>query len=203
MLFRSIDCVKVDAIRRSSNALIHNIFPLPVASIVDDIEMYDASKAQGPWNLYGKADFYFIDAGDDPREALPYTGPSWYWKENAEAIMHFGVAKKGRVLQSHVIAMFKASEHAEPDALAKPYAEIEQIVEAAMQERLHPNSYPLFSDPKPHTEDEIRRQAKFMILAMREGWTGQRHYSWECVNALYEEHCPGPVHMRRHQLNNN
>ena len=64
--------------------MIHNICPLPVASIVDDIEMYDASKAQGPWDLYGKADFYFIDAGeplDDPREALPHTGPNWYWKK--------------------------------------------------------------------------------------------------------------------------
>ena len=75
----TMDCVKVNAIRCRSNALIHNICPLPVASIVDDIEMYDASKAQGPLDLYGKADFYFIDAGeplDDPIEALPYTGPN-------------------------------------------------------------------------------------------------------------------------------
>ena len=32
---------------------------------------------------------------------------------------------------------------------------------------------------------------------MQGRWTSQDHYSWECVNALCEEHCPGPVHMRR------
>ncbi len=61
--------------------------------------------------------------------------------------------------------MFKASEHADARALANPYAEIEKIVEAAMTERLNPNPFPLFSDPKPYTEEEIRRQSKNMILA--------------------------------------
>ena len=36
-----------------------------------------------------------------------------------------------------------------------------------------------------------------MILAMQGSWTSQSHHSWQVVNSLYEESCPGPVHMWR------
>ena len=144
----TMDCVKVDAIRCRSNALIHHtLYPLPVASIVDDIELYDDSKVQGPRDLCGNADFYFIDAGeplDNPLEALPYTGPNWYWRENAEATLFFGMAKGGRVLQSHVIATFKAIQHAEPDALAKPYAEIEKNCGSSHERTFESKPLPAF-----------------------------------------------------------
>ena len=74
------DCEKVDAIRCRRNALIHNTRPLPVASILGEIVLYDVAKAQDPYDLYGNPDFYYIDAGeplDDPREALPYTRLNW------------------------------------------------------------------------------------------------------------------------------
>ena len=57
----TLDCLEVDVIRCRSNALIHNSFPLPIASIID---------------LHDCADLYYIDAGeplDDPFEALPGT----------------------------------------------------------------------------------------------------------------------------------
>ena len=50
---------------------------------------------------------------------------------------------------------------------------------------------------RPYSEDEIRKQAKFMILAMQGSWTSQQHHSWEVVNSSYEESCSGPVHMWR------
>ena len=28
-------------------------------------------------------------------------------------------------------------------------------------------------------------------------WTSQKSHSWSCVNSLYEESCPGPVHTHR------
>ena len=83
------DCLKADATRCRSNVLVHNSVPMPVASIIDEPVPYDPKLAQGPYNLHDCADFYYIDAGvplDDPCEALPYAGPSWYWHENAYAI---------------------------------------------------------------------------------------------------------------------
>ena len=118
----SEDCVKVDATRCRSNALIHNIRPLPVASIVDEIKPYDPRLAHDPYDLSVEADFYYIDAGeplDDPLEALPYMGPNWYWCENVLAIMHFGYSKKGKVDQSDVTMTFRASNHAPADSLVK------------------------------------------------------------------------------------
>ena len=35
------------------------------------------------------------------------------------------------------------------------------------------------------------------MLAMQGSWTSQNHNSWQVVNSLYEESCPGPVHMWR------
>ena len=40
------DCVKVDAIRCRSNALVHNSWPLPVASIIDAPKEYDYTLAE-------------------------------------------------------------------------------------------------------------------------------------------------------------
>ena len=40
-----------------------------------------------------------------------------------------------------------------------------------------------------------------MILAMQGSWTSQNHHSWQVVNSLYEESCPGPVHMYRPNTN--
>ena len=93
----ALDCVKVDAIRCRSNALIHNRFPLPVASIIDEPKEYDYILAEYASHLHDCADFYYIDAGeplDDPFEALPYTGPNWYWHENAHHILGFGKIKR-------------------------------------------------------------------------------------------------------------
>ena len=73
--------------------------------------------------------------------------------------------------------------------------EIEQIVQATIQERNNPNPWPYFNGPGPHTEKEIRDQSKNLTLAMQGAWTSQHHHSWERVNSKYEEHCPGPVHM--------
>ena len=92
---------------------------------------------------------------------------------------------------------FRASDHAEPNVLAGPYAKIEEIVEAAMTGVTNPKTS---TDPRglrPYNEDEIRKQAKFMILAMQGSWTSQHHHSWEVVNSTYEESCSGPVHMWR------
>ena len=97
-----------------------------------------------------KADFYYIDAGEpqeDPLEALPYMGPNWYWCENAEAIMHLGYSKLGKMDQSNVSVTFAASNHAPADSLVQPYKEIEQIVQATMEGRNNPRPWPHFTDP--------------------------------------------------------
>ena len=118
------DCLKVDAIRCRSNALVHNTWPLPVASIVDEPVQYDPADA-AYLNLQGCADFHYIDAGEplgDPCDALPYTGPNWYWQANAAAIVLAGRSKDGRIDQSNILYSFTASNHEEPNALAEPYA---------------------------------------------------------------------------------
>lgn len=194
------DCLKVDAIRCRSNALIHNEWSLPVASIIDEPVRYDPSGAKDPYHLYDCADFYYIDAGeplDDPCDALPYAGPNWYWYENASAILGFGRSKDGRIDQSHILYSFKASNHEQPNVLAEAYAKIEAIVAAAMTGQTNPKTSLCPQGLRPYTEDEIRKQAKFMILAMQGSWTSQHHHSWQVVNSLYEESCPGPVHMYR------
>ena len=66
-----------------------------------------------------------------------------------------------------------------------------------MEGRTNPRPWPRFSHPWPYTEKEIREQGKNLILAMQGAWTSRYHRSWECVNSLCEEHCPGPVHMWR------
>ena len=56
-------------------------------------------------------DFMFIDAGDplgdDPRHALPYLGPNWYWWENAQLILSDGYPKMGKVTIDHVVRTFR------------------------------------------------------------------------------------------------
>ena len=162
---------------------------------------YNCELATNAYDLHDCADFYYIDAGephDDPCEALPYAGPTWYWYENASAILGFGRSKDGRIDQSHILYSFKASNYEPANVLAKPYAKIEAIVAAAMTGQMNLKTWSL--DPRsmrPYTEDEIRRQAKLMILAMQGAWTSQHHHSWQVVNSLYEESCPGPVHMYR------
>ena len=109
-----LDCLKVDAIRCRSNALVHNTCPLPVASIIDEPVPYNHELAKGPYDLHDCADFYYIDAGaplDDPCEALPYTGPNWYWQENAQHILGFGRSKEGRINQSSILYSFRASNY--------------------------------------------------------------------------------------------
>ena len=96
----TLDCLEVDVIRCRSNALIHNSFPLPIASIID---------------LHDCADLYYIDAGeplDDPFEALPGT-EKWYWHEIAHHILGFRRSKEGRTNQSAIDFSFKASNRAE------------------------------------------------------------------------------------------
>ena len=92
---------------------------------------------------------------------------------------------------------FKASDHAEANVLAEPYAKIEAIVAAAMTGLPNPKTSTCPTGLRPYKEDEIRKQAKFMILAMQGSWTSQQHHSWEVVNSSYEESCSGPVHMWR------
>ena len=111
----ALDCLKVDAIRCRSNALIHNSWPLPVASIIDEPKEYDYTLAEDATHLHDCADFYYIDAGeplDDPFEALPYTGPNWYWHENAHHILGYGKSKEGRINQPCIMYSFRASDHA-------------------------------------------------------------------------------------------
>ena len=101
----ALDCLEVDDIRCRSNALIHNSWPLPVASIIDEPKEYDYTLAKDPYDLHGCADFYYIDAGeplDDPFEALPYTGPNWYWHDNAHHILGFLEDQKKVESASHV-----------------------------------------------------------------------------------------------------
>ena len=117
----TLDCLKVDAIRCRSNALI--TLPLPVATIVDEPVQYDPSGAKDPFHLHDCADFYYIDAGqphDDPCEALPYAGPKWYWHENVYAILREGWSKDGKVDQSSILYSFKASNYEQPNVLAEP-----------------------------------------------------------------------------------
>ena len=65
------DCVKVDAIRCRSNALIRNNCPLPVASITDEIVQYDPELgAHEPYDFSVTADFYYIDAGEPWRSRI-------------------------------------------------------------------------------------------------------------------------------------
>ena len=92
---------------------------------------------------------------------------------------------------------FRASDHAEPNVLAGPYAKIEEIVEAAMTGVTNPKTS---TDPRglrPYNEDEIRKQAKFMILAMQGSWTSQQQHSWEVAISLYAESWSGLVHNCR------
>ena len=130
------DCLKVDAIRCRSNTLVHNTFPLPVASIIDEPVPYDPSDATYTRDRHDCADVYYMGTGaplDDPCEALPYAGPNWYWHENAYAILGHGRSKNGRIGQDNILWSFRANNHEQPNALAKPYAEIEGIVSAAMK----------------------------------------------------------------------
>ena len=72
-------CLKVDAIRCRSNALLKNSCPLPVASVVDELQQYGPSISDDEFQLSTTADFYFIDAGeplDNPLDALPHMGPT-------------------------------------------------------------------------------------------------------------------------------
>ena len=196
----SEDCVKVDAIRCRVNALLHNMRPLPVASITDEIKPYPVDATQDPHEFCVEADYYYIDAGeplDGPLEGLPYMGPRWYWVDNADAVIIFGESKQGKVYSSHAIMTFTASGHAPADSLVKPYADIERIVQATMKDRLNPHPWPVGSEPKPYTSKEIQAQPNNLLRAMQGAWTSQAHCSWECVSSLYEESCPGPVHMWR------
>ena len=191
------DCLKMDAIRCRSNALVHNTFPLPVATIIDEPAPYDPKLAQGPYDVHGYANVYYIDAGaplDDPCEALPYAGPNWYWHGNASHIPGYGRSKTGRIDQDDILHSFRASNHDEPNVLEEPYAKIEAIVAAAMEHQVHPKTS--LCGLQSYTKDEVCKQAKFMILAMQGSWTSQSHHSWQVVNSLYEESCPGP-HMWR------
>ena len=127
---------------------------------------------------------YYIDAGeplDDPLEALPYLGPNWYCWENAQAITLNGYAKavdgRRRINFEDIVVTFTASHHEPADALGKPYEEIENIVSATLKERkIRPS---LDEEERAYTEDEIRTEVKFLILAMQGGWTSQHSYSWK------------------------
>ena len=148
------DCVKVDAIRCRVNALLHNATPLPVASTTDEIEPYPVDPTQDPYEFCVQAHYYYVDVGeplDNPLEALPYMGPRWYWVDNATAILHFGYSKLGKVDQPHTTMTFTASGNAPPQSLVKPYADIERIVQATMEDRLNPRPWPLGSEFKPYT----------------------------------------------------
>ena len=79
--------------------------------------------------------------------------------------------------------------------LAEPYAKVEAIVAAAMTGQTNPRTCVCPKGPMPYNEDDIRKQAKFMVLAMQGSWTSQQHHSWEVVNSLYEESRSGLVHM--------
>ena len=90
---------------------------------------------------------------------------------------------------------FTASHHEPADALVKPYEDIENIVSKTLKERkIRPSPD---EEERAYTEDEIRKEVKFLILAMQGSWTSQHSYSWKCVDSAYEEHAAGPVHMWR------
>ena len=60
---------------------------------------------------------------------------------------------------------FKASDHAEANVLAEPYAKIEAIVAAAMTGRTNPKTSTCPKGLRPYNEDDIRKQAKLMIFS--------------------------------------
>merc|ERR1712197_58674 len=124
-------------------------------------------------------------------------GPRWYLVANATAILKFGYSMGGKVDQSHTRMTFTASHKAPPDSLVKPYADIERIVQATMEDRLNPTPWPPFSKPRPYTPKEIKTQTNNLLRAMQGAWTSRQHHSWQCVSSQYEERCPGPVHMSR------
>ena len=191
------DCFVVDAIRCRPNCLLKGNDPLPVASIVDRVKQWDDK------NRDYKADFYYIDAGDpldDPLEALPYLGPNFYARQNAFAILEAGYAKGAgdgvrKISTDDFVSSFTASHHEPADALVKPYEDIEHIVSEALKGlKIRPS---LDEEPRDYTEDEIRKEAKLLILAMQGGWTSRHTYRWKVENSYTEEHATGPVHMWR------
>jgi len=189
------DCLEVDAIRCRTNALIKSEQRLPVANILDVLVPFNVDDTCSALD----GDFFYINAGeplDDPLEALPYLGPGWYSYQSARAVCLEGYSKTfGRISIRDLQMVFRASEHAPPDALAKPFADIERIVGKAMEGMEYRPD--IDATPRPYTGEETQDYAKTLILAMQGSWTAQHQYSWRCENAKYEEDAPGRVHMWR------
>ena len=152
-------CIEIDTIGCRVNALVKGDVPLPIANVTDTFAMYNPNEM---------ADFYWIDAGaplDDPLASLLYVGPNWYSRPRAMAILCFGESQAGPIQPHHIQSTFTSSQHAPPDAVAKPYEEIARIVTKAMQSvEKCSGSYGV--DDRPYTDDEIRKQVKLCLLAM-------------------------------------
>ena len=112
------------------------------------------------------------------------------------AIRIDGESKSGPIHGQHFQSTFTCSQHAPADALAKPYEEIAQIVTKAMQS-IQKESPVYGVDDRSYTEDEVKKQVKFMLLAMQGSWTQQHHYCWKVQNSMYDEDCEGRVYMWR------
>jgi len=116
--------LELDQIRARSNALLKNQDALPILGVIDDItptpwhddgiaqsdrwyQDEDESEEQHRYDdeyvlgcIQDASHFWYIDAGeplDKPLEALPYMGPRWYWRANAEAILRHGYSKAGKI----------------------------------------------------------------------------------------------------------
>ena len=167
--------------------------------MVDTFQPYDAEQVE-----VTRANFYFIDAGeplDDPITSLLYHGPNWYSRERAIAIRLDGESKSGPIHGQHFQSTFTCSQHAPADALAKSYEEIARIVTKAMQS-IQKESPVYRLDNLSYTEDEVKKQVKFMLLAMQGSWTQQHHYSWNVQKLMYDEDCQGRVYMWRPNQDN-
>ena len=100
--------------------------------------------------------------------------------------MCFGESQSGPIERHHIQSTFTSSQHAPPDALAKPYEAMTQIIEKAMQSLDKESKANSIDDPR-YKEDAIRKKTKLCLLAMQGSWTTQHHYSWRVQNATYDE----------------
>ena len=202
--------IEIDQVGARSNALT-TAAALPIFDILDEIKDFDQIHAEVDPNgvtknanelweeLYFEADFWYIDAGeplDNPLAALPYMGPNWYWRQNANAIFLYGFSKSGRInLESFKFGL-KAKRYTTGNRLDTYYEKIKTIVTTTMAKHEYFN--PLEPIPRrPFTEKEIVNEYKGLILAMQGSWTSQQSYSWSVCNIKYDEDAPAAVHMWR------
>ena len=173
------NCFAVDAVRCRTNALVQNTEPLPVANVIDRIQVW----CDDP-------DFLFIDAGPGSLATAPYFGPGWVWKETYQYLLHTRVCRR-----QDVVCVFRASEHAPPDALCEVYSRIEKLVARALEgQRVSvTDAY----DERLHDANTIRGFAKQILLAMQGSWLGRSVKTWSVVNSTCSGDADGPIERTR------